>query len=181
MSESVILPPYWKWDNLINEDILACLEKETSDVLFEKGGTFSNGGNDVRNSDVILNPGFHWFAGIISNYARHANIASGWKYQLTNVKTMQLARYVQGQHYNWHSDVNLLAVSEESRKLTVVCMLSDRSDYTGGELELQGQEPIVLTRGSVIAFPSFIFHRVTPVLSGVRKTATCWIEGPTVR
>ena len=31
--------------------------------------------------------------------------------------------------------------------------------------------------GSVIIFPSFLYHQVTPVLTGTRKSLVCWFEG----
>jgi PKHD-type hydroxylase len=56
-------------------------------------------------------------------------------------------------------------------------MLSNKEEYTGGVLELEGTGEMQMNRGDIIAFPSFIPHRVTPVTSGIRKTATLWILG----
>lgn len=33
-------------------------------------------------------------------------------------------------------------------------------------------------KGTVIIFPSYILHRVTPVTKGVRKSLAVWISGP---
>ena len=33
-------------------------------------------------------------------------------------------------------------------------------------------------KGSVIVFPSFHRHRVTPVTSGIRHSLVTWVEGP---
>jgi PKHD-type hydroxylase len=33
-------------------------------------------------------------------------------------------------------------------------------------------------RGVVIAFPSYVLHRVTPITSGTRKSVVIWITGP---
>ena len=35
-----------------------------------------------------------------------------------------------------------------------------------------------LEKGSVIVFPSFHRHRVTPVTSGIRHSLVTWVEGP---
>jgi len=35
-----------------------------------------------------------------------------------------------------------------------------------------------LRKGSIIAFPSYILHQVTPVTKGVRKSAVLWLSGP---
>ena len=31
--------------------------------------------------------------------------------------------------------------------------------------------------GSVVVFPSFLYHQVTPVLRGQRKSLVCWFTG----
>jgi predicted 2-oxoglutarate/Fe(II)-dependent dioxygenase YbiX len=36
-------------------------------------------------------------------------------------------------------------------------------------------------RGTVIAFPSYVLHRVTPIESGVRKALVVWVAGPEFR
>ena len=36
-------------------------------------------------------------------------------------------------------------------------------------------------QGSIIIFPSFVYHRVTPVTHGRRHSLVGWIAGPTFR
>ena len=58
--------------------------------------------------------------------------------------------------------------------------LSRPEDYEGGDLELFfGSEPyrVQKSRGTVIAFPSFALHRVTPVTRGTRWSLFAWICG----
>jgi PKHD-type hydroxylase len=62
--------------------------------------------------------------------------------------------------------------------------MNDTSEFEGGDLQLRfgGQEYTApLAKGSVIAFPSFIEHRVTPVILGLRYTATMWVNGAEFR
>lgn len=85
-------------------------------------------------------------------------------------------------HYTWHTDSGVKTGSV--RKLTLVIQLSDPSEYEGGDLELlTGVEPMKVDKkkGLVVAFPSYVMHRVTPVTSGVRKTLVVWITGPSFR
>ena len=35
--------------------------------------------------------------------------------------------------------------------------------------------------GTVIAFPSYVLHRVTPIESGTRKALVIWVAGPEFR
>jgi PKHD-type hydroxylase len=58
--------------------------------------------------------------------------------------------------------------------------------FEGGELQLQHPrkseiETIPLVKGSIVAFPSYVLHRVTPIISGRRRSATLWLNGPRFR
>lgn len=84
--------------------------------------------------------------------------------------------------YNWHMDVS---PSKSRRKLSLVVQLSDESEYDGGELQIQTSQtvPVIMskTQGSVIVFPSYLLHRVTPVTRGIRRSLVVWIDGPPFR
>ena len=92
---------------------------------------------------------------------------------------VQLARYDSSDSgfYDWHTDFGDVA---PGRKISISIQLSRPDDYTGGDLELmyKGQpEPAERARGALIAFPSFVLHRVTPVTSGTRWSLVAWIAG----
>jgi PKHD-type hydroxylase len=63
----------------------------------------------------------------------------------------------------------------------VVCLLND--GFEGGEFEvrLYNDYKAPLVKGTMIAFPSILEHRVLPVLSGLRYSATMWFSGPRFR
>lgn len=95
---------------------------------------------------------------------------------------LQISEYGEGSFFNWHMDMG--NGRNSVRKLSFVVQLSDPSDYDGGNLEIMaGPEPYAFprSRGSMILFPSFVMHRVTPVTSGTRLSAVGWIGGPHVR
>ena len=92
---------------------------------------------------------------------------------------VQLARYDGGNRgfYDWHTDFAGIA---PRRKISISIQLSRPEDYDGGDLELlYGNEPRRLdrTRGTLLAFPSFMLHRVTPVTRGARWSLVAWILG----
>jgi len=92
---------------------------------------------------------------------------------------VQLARYDCGNRgfYDWHTDFAGIA---PRRKISLSIQLSRPEDYDGGDLELlYGNAPRRLdrTRGTLIAFPSFMLHRVTPVTRGARWSLVAWILG----
>ena len=72
------------------------------------------------------------------------------------------------------------------RKLSMTLTLSDKSEYEGGDLEFDYKStkgkviPVIdamRNKGSLIVFPSFIWHRVTEVKSGKRNSLVCWNIG----
>lgn len=88
-----------------------------------------------------------------------------------------------GDFYDWHIDIGQSGASK-FRKLSVIIQLSDAVDYTGGELEINhnGTASIMEKNlGTLIAFPSFLLHRVKPVLTGERLSLALWAHGPTFR
>lgn len=85
--------------------------------------------------------------------------------------------------YDWHNDG--IPSEHFDYKLTVLLNLSE-SLYTGGVFEffINGDSyPIneFSAPGSVLIFPSFRYHRVTPVTYGVRNTITLFYTGPLFR
>jgi len=176
------LPAYWFWKNGISDNLIDLLLEEIKEVPLEKGSTFSTNygfqnNDNVRNSDVMLFDAIHWFAGILFNYAISSNHQAGWEIETTVPQALQVAHYGPSQHYTWHSDSEMFTKEKIIRKLSVICLLSDRSEFEGGELELAGVGQIEFNKGDVIVFPSILQHRVTPVTSGVRKSSTLWILG----
>lgn len=93
---------------------------------------------------------------------------------------IQLGRYDASDRgfYNWHTDFGDF---RPLRKISVSIQLSRPEDYDGGDLELQyDHQPQKLekAKGTFIAFPSFMLHRVTPVTRGTRWSLVAWILGP---
>jgi len=74
----------------------------------------------------------------------------------------------------------------------MTCQLTDGSEYEGGELEFDfrnydphmreesqhlKQAKEILPKGSIIVFPSFVWHRVKPVTKGTRYSLVMWNIG----
>jgi PKHD-type hydroxylase len=90
-------------------------------------------------------------------------------------------RDADGGHYDWHVDQGPTVVQ---RKLSLTLQLSEPSQYEGCDLELRAgnlAEVAPRERGTLIAFPSYVLHRVTPIRSGTRKSLVAWISGPKFR
>jgi PKHD-type hydroxylase len=123
-----------------------------------------------------------WLYDKITTMVLEANDAM-WNFDLLGFHdSLQYTTYHGGGgHYDWHTDVG---PGMANRKISVVVQLSDPSDYTGGELNLNGGNGIITApkeKNTVIIFPSFVLHRVTPVLTGIRKSLVTWVAGPPLR
>ncbi len=178
-----VLPLYWYWQDAIPEYLIQCLVEETKYVGLEKATTFGamnrkvSQDTAVRDTDIMVFDPIHWFSGILFNMALSSNGQAGWNFSVMGPEALQIAHYQPGQHYTWHPDSILLSTNSIIRKLTVISMLSGKDEYSGGKLELEDVGEVPLEKGDVIVFPSFIKHRVTPVESGLRKTAVIWVSG----
>jgi PKHD-type hydroxylase len=84
----------------------------------------------------------------------------------------------EGGHYDWHIDQG---PTGEQRKLSISLQLTDPARYGGCELEFFAGKLLEIApkeRGTMIAFPSYTLHRVTPIVSGTRKSVVVWVTGP---
>lgn len=136
-----------------------------------------------RNTSVVFAPFDFWLSKEMEAHAAQANDQCGWGYDMPSREAIQFAQYGVGQHYDWHVDYFPLAGKDTDRKVSVVCLLNDPSEFEGGEFQIRlySDYTAPLEKGSIIAFPSILEHRVKPVTSGVRYSATMWFHGPRFR
>jgi PKHD-type hydroxylase len=92
---------------------------------------------------------------------------------------LQLTRYSEKGHYDWHQDSGVGPFS--IRKLSVVVQLSEPEEYEGGELEFFKGGQVKKSQGTLAVFPSFEMHKVLPVTSGVRHSLVGWVSGQPFR
>jgi PKHD-type hydroxylase len=135
-----------------------------------------------RNTTIRFAQPDHWFGNMMRGFGLKGNKECGWDFDITEHEAVQLAHYGVGQHYDWHVDC---AVPEEGlqRKLSFTLQLSDPDSYEGGDLLIGREAAKAVTRkqGSIVVFPSCVFHKVTPVTQGERFSAVSWMRGPQFR
>ena len=151
-----------------------------------------------RNSDVTWIDDV-WVYKEIQPYIHKANKNAGWNFQWDRSEACQFTKYKHGQYYDWHCDSWDKPYNKPNtknhgkiRKLSVTCQLTDGSEYEGGELEFdfRNYDPHmrdeskhlrkakeILPKGSIIVFPSFVWHRVKPVTKGTRYSLVLWNLG----
>jgi PKHD-type hydroxylase len=109
--------------------------------------------------------------------------ANRWyRFDITRIREPLLyCEYPAGGVFGWHADSGEEAGAR--RKISASVQLSEERDYNGGGLEfvVQGEIADGRGKGTVIAFPAFLPHRVDRVASGVRRALVAWIDGPPFR
>jgi len=149
-----------------------------------------------RDSNIVwLNE--NWIYKELHPFIRTANRNAGWGFQWDFSESCQFTKYDKGQYYDWHCDSWENAYNKPNernshgkiRKLSVTLSLSNPKDYKGGELEFdfRNLDPNkksntrickeVRPKGSLVVFPSFVWHRVKPITKGVRYSLVNWNLG----
>jgi PKHD-type hydroxylase len=177
------------WENLFTPAELDAVERYADSLVQEKAELQAKG----TGRDSIRVTRVAWLmrdAQTESFYSRMEEVvlrinAQFFRYDLSGVVTFQYAVYdgSEGGHFDWHKDYgrDYGAAGQEPRKLSLSIQLSDGANYQGCNLEVRGGNETDIaprTRGAVVAFPSYVLHRVTPITSGVRKSLVVWAVGP---
>jgi PKHD-type hydroxylase len=137
-----------------------------------------------------------WIYKEIQPYIHQANKLAGWNFDWDFSEACQFTKYKLNQFYDWHCDSwetpyenkNNSDTFGKIRKLSVTCSLSNPKDYEGGELEFdfRNTDPDnptirkcteIAPRGSIVVFPSHVWHRVKPVTKGTRYSLVIWNLG----
>lgn len=143
---------------------------------------------DIRASKIAwmnLNENNAGLWDVVSKVVAEVN-SQFFQFDLTGMyEPMQLTCYTAGlerqEHYTWHTDMSMMD-RHVPRKLSMTLLLSDPSEFEGGDFEIKTDSDVPVTveqkRGRAWFFPSWALHRVTPVTKGVRKSLVLWVGGP---
>ena len=168
-------------ESVCDAAIAEFMEIEPQDAKMGTEGEVEN--KSYRDTTLRFASEGHWFGGVMQEHGRLANEKAGWGYDLTGHENVQFGSYGPDGHYNWHTDTFPLCGNPYDRKVSVICMMSDPSEYEGGDLQIRLYQEYTapLKKGDLIAFPSILEHRVIPVISGIRNSAVIWLYGPRFR
>jgi PKHD-type hydroxylase len=180
---------YWYWPKEVShEDCqrLINLSKDNWDEAGVDGPEGKTISNDRKSDVVFVND--QWVYDLIWPFMEVTNENAGWKYDIVAAENCQVTRYTKGGFYSWHADsfgshkdVNTDPDNKllfgNTRKLSMSILLND--DYEGGNFEFEDEEGECLEgEGTIIVFPSFRRHQVTPVTKGTRYSLVVWFVGP---
>lgn len=122
----------------------------------------------------------HWIFNRVAQAVSSMN-QQFWQYDLDLIETLQFTRYDRdNDFYGPHIDMSYGRI--EQRKLSFSIQLSAPDSYTGSDLQFHncGMNfyDSVREQGTIIMFPSYVVHQVTPLLSGQRYSLVGWVIGP---
>lgn len=140
---------------------------------------------DVRRAEVSWldwNKDTNWIFEKLAGMTFEVN-ANHFGFDLSGfTERLQLTQYREQNQgfYDWHQDIGPMNMS--LRKLSLVVQLTPEEEYEGGELRLfmaerNNNKPVSKKQGSVIWFPSYEAHMVTPVTKGTRHSLVTWVSG----
>jgi len=137
-----------------------------------------------------------WIYKEIHPYISEANAMAGWNFEWDYSEPCQFTKYKLNEFYDWHCDSWDKAYDKPKdvnshrkiRKLSCTVSLSGSREYEGGDFEFDfrssddgSNQPQICKeirpKGSVVVFPSFVWHRVKPVTSGTRYSLVIWNLG----
>jgi len=179
------------WEDFLSEDEINLLLAQPEWLLMNNAAV-GNGDLGVvdantRRSNVA------WLANkpdVTHIYARIAGVVAEVNRQFFNFdlsgfyEPAQLTHYTQENQgfYDWHIDAG---PSKTPRKLSMSLLLSNPSEFEGGEFQVKTHSDAAQTleckRGRAWFFPSYTLHRVAPVTKGVRRSLVLWVGGPAFR
>jgi len=175
---------------LCKKILQACHKKITTRA------TTGNKGVDIKKRDCrvawIEEP---WIYAILNPFIQEANKEAGWNFQWDWNETCQFTIYKKDQYYGWHADqtstpyTNVASknINGKTRKLSLTLQLTDEKNYTGGDFQFKWMDAIkgIDTKtvkdlrgiGTIVVFPSFVYHRILPITKGKRESLVNWSLG----
>jgi PKHD-type hydroxylase len=192
----IVTEPWWVFPDLIDaptcERLIAHgLGLDQEDGVVRKGAV----GQQRKTSISWMRE--DWVYDLVQPWVNRANKQANWNFDVERMQSLQFGVYADGGHYDWHFDMSGRVYGENDavapefhgllRKLSFSLMLNEGTEYEGGDLELELGLPTddvriempnkERKRGTMVVFPSFVPHRVTPVTSGVRYSLVGWSCG----
>ena len=175
---------YYYFDNGFSIEELHKVSNQVNILPFNDGTVVGGIDKKTRTSSVKWIPTtseFEWLYKKMMDLSIEANNTL-WQFDLKHMpEGIQYTEYyaTEGGHYTWHQDIGPGILSQ--RKVSITVQLSDTNDYEGGDLEIwQGGDAIIKCprgKGTVVIFPSYMMHRVTPITKGTRKSFVLWVGG----
>jgi hypothetical protein len=90
-----------------------------------------------------------------------------YKQNILFIEPYEIKLYVEGDRFDYHTDVYVNLKEQVSRKFNLIIQLSDSDEYEGGDL-MVGDKVCSRGQGTAILFPACLLHCVTQITKGNR-------------
>jgi PKHD-type hydroxylase len=189
MAQHKIAKPVGYFEQVIPSKLIDIMVNEIESMSGEMYSESAVGTTDEiklesRNSKISWWYEDHWVCSIFSHYFNKVN-RDFWEYDLNYLQSIQISKYEPGGHYAWHCDYGTSTDDRYTRKLSASLLITDPSEYKGGDLEFIDYHGNTITvpkiKGTMVIFDSRIPHRVTPVTEGKRISLVSWMLGPKLK
>lgn len=136
---------------------------------------------NVRSCILDRIAGLDWFYQKIISIVMKVN--TYYNFDITEISMFSYLEYTQGSFMRKHYDIGdsedeSLTDTFRTRKITMSFLLSDNTEFQGGKLKFFPETDIKQEQGTIIAYPSYIYHEVEPLISGIRKVLLVSVNGP---
>lgn len=148
---------------------------ETS-AIYKEGKITTENNRKSEHVFICPHPEIDWIYQRLTDAVNHMN-AKFYKFDLFGFgEGLQFTKYEAPEsHYDYHVD---RIYNGQVRKLSLTVQLTDDSQYEGGDFQIYGSDyKLPRKQGTILLFPSFVVHRVTPVTNGTRYSLVGWING----
>lgn len=187
---------YMLYESVVSKDICEDAVNRFDESNFGNGvvgaGQVGRIDTKIRDADTQWAPKNDLVECILTRFIMQANQEALWNFDITEPEQVQIGRYRENQFYKTHIDCfvkgsDIIATGHgggvivpilQQRKISASLLLNDESEYEGGDLIILDEIVKQKKQGTIIVFPSFMAHQVTPVTRGVRYSAVCWMGGP---
>lgn len=179
------------WGKAFSKEECDAIVEECELQEFKKGRVGGTGdgelNEEVRDSDIVWIYPTNTNEWIFHRMASLAGRINFDKFQLDIdcFDGFQYSKYKTEGHYEWHTDIVEQPRNPQlHRKLSFSLMLTEPSEYEGGELliNLTGDSSksknLKCEKGDLIMFYSYLPHKVSPVTKGQRISLVTWAMGP---
>jgi PKHD-type hydroxylase len=188
----ILKNPYYYFDKVFKKEECENLIKIGSNLILEEAKTKGKDKNYRKGKISWLSE--NWIYDRLNCYLEETNKEAGWNFEYSFIEPLQFTKYDKENYYDWHTDGNSDHYSVyknhlnknfngKIRKISATISLSSQNDYGGGDLEfdwgLLGRKTIkeIKNQGSVVFFPSFTQHKITPITRGTRYSLVMWVLG----
>ena len=169
--------------NILDNDQLKHAQNLLTKINFSDGKKTAKGlAKDVKNNTEASKTGEEYEE--ISQYLYKILVESSWlkrRYAPKRFSNLIINKYSVGENYGRHYDSSHMITKSGSLRsdLSFTLMLSNSSDYEGGELEIEAgnqTHKVTLDAGHMVIYPSIYMHAVLPVIKGKRIACVGWFS-----